>query len=174
MFRHCYQKIVLTSHRLAAFRSQCQWIRIFVVNCSVWGIKMYNKQCASHSWLLTPLWQWGLNLDLNGIEKVIIQHSVLENYGFDTYQWLLFITLRLKFISDIPKTTMRHQCWSSIIFMCYPFQRTPISLLRVHLNGIGNITIHLNATSRKTMNFILMLAAIVLHAFPPPSQRWVH
>ena len=29
------QKIVLTSHRLAAFRSQCQWTCIFVVNCSV-------------------------------------------------------------------------------------------------------------------------------------------
>ena len=35
------QKIVLTPHRLAAFRSQCQWIRIFVFNCSV-------RTCARH------------------------------------------------------------------------------------------------------------------------------
>jgi hypothetical protein len=28
--------------------------------------------------------RYGLNLDLNGIERVIIQFSVPENYGFDT------------------------------------------------------------------------------------------
>ena len=44
---------------------------------------MYNKQCASHSSLLTPLWQWGLNKDLKGIERVI-HLSIPENYGFDT------------------------------------------------------------------------------------------
>ena len=33
---------------------------------------------------LTPLWEWGLNLDLNGIERVIIHLGVPENYGFDT------------------------------------------------------------------------------------------
>ena len=35
------RKNVLTSHRLAAFRSQCQWTRIFVVNCSV-------RTCVRH------------------------------------------------------------------------------------------------------------------------------
>jgi hypothetical protein len=45
---------------------------------------MYNKHCVSHSRLLTPLWQWGLNLVLNGIERVITHLSVPENFGFDT------------------------------------------------------------------------------------------
>ena len=55
------QQIVLMSHRLAAFRSQCEWTRISI-----------------------SLWRWGLNLDLNDIERVIINLSVPENYGFDT------------------------------------------------------------------------------------------
>ena len=40
------QRIVFASHRLAAFRSQCQWTRIFLVNCSARTSarhKMYNK-----------------------------------------------------------------------------------------------------------------------------------
>ena len=45
------QKIILMFHRLTAFHSQCQWTRIHI---------------------LPPLWRWGLNLDLNGIERVII------------------------------------------------------------------------------------------------------
>ena len=53
------------SHRLAAFRSQRQWTRIFIS-------------------LITFLWRWGLNLDLNDIERVIIHLSVPNNYGFDT------------------------------------------------------------------------------------------
>ena len=58
------QKTVLTSNRLAAFRSQ------------------FNGH--AYSYPLPPLWRWGLNLELNGIKKVIIHLSVPENYGFDT------------------------------------------------------------------------------------------
>ena len=58
------QKIVLMSHRLAAFHSQCQWTRIFIS-------------------LTTPN-AMGLNLDLNDIERVIIHLSVHEKYAFET------------------------------------------------------------------------------------------
>ena len=52
------QKIVLMSHRLAGFHSQCQWTRIFLS-------------------LTTSM---GLYLDLNGIERVIIYFSVPEKH----------------------------------------------------------------------------------------------
>jgi hypothetical protein len=61
------QKIVLTSHWLAAFPSQCQWKRIFIA--------------------LTTTMAMYLNLDLKGIERVIIHISVPENYGFDTIDY---------------------------------------------------------------------------------------
>ena len=48
-------------YRLAAFRSQCQW--------------------TPHP--LPPLWRWGLNLDLNSIERVIYLR-IPENYSFES------------------------------------------------------------------------------------------
>jgi hypothetical protein len=61
-------------------------------------------------------------LDLNGNERVIIQLSVPENYGFDTI------------ITNVGLLLLLHVT---------PFQPSSMSLLRVHLNGIGNITSHL-------------------------------
>ena len=58
------QKIVLMSHRLAAFRSQRQWTRIFIS-------------------LTTPM-AMGTQLGFKRIERVIIHLSVPQNYGFDT------------------------------------------------------------------------------------------
>ena len=55
-----YKKIVLMSHRQAAFHP--------------------NVKAHAYSYPLPPLWEWGLNLDLIGIEGVIIQLSVPENY----------------------------------------------------------------------------------------------
>ena len=42
---------------------------------------------------------------------------------------------------------------SYIIFICHPFHPSPISLLRVHLNGIGNVTIHLKVP-KNYINYI--------------------
>ena len=56
-----YKKIVLMSHRLAAFRSNV------------------NGHAYSHS--LPPLLRWGLNFALIGIERVILYP---KNYSFDT------------------------------------------------------------------------------------------
>ena len=48
-------------HRVAAFRSQCQWARIFIS-------------------LTTPMAMGTLNLDLNGIERVIPENWFPEYY----------------------------------------------------------------------------------------------
>ena len=58
------KKHFFMSHRLAAFRSQCQW---------------------TNSYHLPPLWRWELNLDLKGIEGVIINLILRENYSFDNF-----------------------------------------------------------------------------------------
>ena len=43
-----------------------------------------NVNGQAHSYPLPPLWRWGFNLDLNGIERVIIKLSVPKYYAFDT------------------------------------------------------------------------------------------
>ena len=49
-----------------------------------WQLSVPNVNGHANSYPLQPLWQWGLNLDLNSIEIVIIHLSVPKNYGFDT------------------------------------------------------------------------------------------
>ena len=89
-------------------------------------------------------------------------HSVPENYGFDTIIWSPFPTF-----TGARGAHKRHQEYnysyhreqhsyqlfrkprfdtnvSLLLFLrVTPFQPSPIPLLRVHLNGIGNVTIHL-------------------------------
>ena len=55
----------------------------------------------------------GLNLDLNGIDTVIIQLSVPENYAFDN------ISVNILLVN------------------------LPLRMLEVHINGIRGITIHI-------------------------------
>ena len=49
-----------------------------------WQLSVLNVNGHTYSYPLPPLWQWGLKLDLNSIEGVIIHFSVPENDGFDT------------------------------------------------------------------------------------------
>jgi hypothetical protein len=49
-----------------------------------WQLSVLNVNGHPYLYPLPPLWQWGLNLDLNGIERVIIHLSFPQNYGFDT------------------------------------------------------------------------------------------
>ena len=133
----------------------------------VGAIKMYSKQCEIHSWLLTPLWQWGLNLDLNGIGSVIINISVSENYGFDTiisdyywyhrYQNSYQLFRKPRFDTNI----------GLLLFLRFPFSNPR---LRVYLNGIGTITIHLNAP--KIYEFHTNVGRYYFTCISTPSQRW--
>ena len=79
-----------------------------------WQFSIPNINGQAYSYPLTTLWWWGLNLDLNGMERVVIHLSVPKNYGFDiNYQWIfLQVTLLL---------------W----------------VLEVHINGITVVTIHI-------------------------------
>ena len=77
------------SHRLAAFHSQCQWIRMFLS--------------------LTPLWRWGLNLDLNDIESVVIPIIIAENYGL-TLLSVNILTGHPSFISAKGAHKRKHGC----------------------------------------------------------------
>ena len=43
-----------------------------------------NVNGHAYSYPLPSLWRWGLNLDLNDMERDIIHLSVPENYGFHT------------------------------------------------------------------------------------------
>ena len=49
-----------------------------------WQLSNPNVNGHAYSHPLPPLWQWGLNLDLNGIEGVTIHLSVPKNYGFES------------------------------------------------------------------------------------------
>ena len=49
-----------------------------------WHLSILNVNGHAYSYPLPPLWRWGLNLDLKGIERVIIRLSVPENSAFDT------------------------------------------------------------------------------------------
>ena len=49
-----------------------------------WQLSIPKVSGHAYSYSLPPLWRCGLNLDLNGIERVIIHLGVPENYGFDT------------------------------------------------------------------------------------------
>ena len=49
-----------------------------------WQLSVLNVNGYAYSYPLPPLWRQAFNLDLNGIEWVIIYLSVPENYGFDT------------------------------------------------------------------------------------------
>ena len=47
-----------------------------------WQLSVLNVNGHAYSYPLPPLWRWGLNLDLCGIERVIIHLSVPHNYTF--------------------------------------------------------------------------------------------
>jgi hypothetical protein len=49
-----------------------------------WQLSIPNVNGHAYSYPLPTLWRWGLNLDLNDIERVVIHLSVPENYGFNT------------------------------------------------------------------------------------------
>ena len=82
-----------------------------------WQLSIPNAN--AYSYPLPPLWRWGLNLDLNCIERVIINLIVPENYNFDTI------------VSDY--------------FYSSPFTSTPphLRVQEVHINGIRGISIHI-------------------------------
>ena len=48
-----------------------------------WQLSIPNVIGHAYFYPLPPLWRWGFNLDLNGIERVVIPLSILENYVFD-------------------------------------------------------------------------------------------
>ena len=115
-------------HRVAVLRSQCKWTRIFKS--------------------LTPLWRWGLNLDLKGIERVIIHLSVPENYNFDTIISDYFY--RLPFTTSSPP---------------------PLQVLEVHINAIRSISIHITESKihisyLKNHDSTLMLSYIIFTSHP--------
>ena len=49
-----------------------------------WQLSVPNVNGHAYSYPLPRLWRWGLNLDLNSIQRVIIHLSVPEIYNFDT------------------------------------------------------------------------------------------
>ena len=137
-----YKKIVLMSHRLAAFHSQCQWTRIFLSFTNRMAMRTqlgfkrhqeshYSSQCSRKLWsrhyyqwifLQVALPLWVLEVHINGITGVAIHitESKIKKSWFDT---------NVGFLLHLHVT---------------PFQPSPMSLLSAHLNGIGNVAIHLN------------------------------
>jgi hypothetical protein len=63
---------------------------------------------------------------------------------------------------------------SSIIFTCHPFQPMHISLLKVHLNGIGNITIHLNLPKNYEFHTNGGRYYFTCISIPIPEMVWEH
>ena len=60
------------------------WTSAAAYECATSKLFVLNVNGHAYLYPLPPLWRWGLNLDLNGIERVIIHLSVPENYGFDS------------------------------------------------------------------------------------------
>ena len=144
--------------------------------------------------ILTPLWQWGLNLDLNVIERVIIKLIVPENYSFDTIISDYFY--RLPFTTPLPLRVLEvhindirgiyfhiteskiHISYlrnhdltlilSSIIFTCHPFQPSPISLLI-----LGN-TFSISSPFDVTKLQKNCLDVSLTGSFPFPVSRGTH
>ena len=135
-----YKKIVLMSHRLAAFYSQCQWTCIFLFLTNPMAMRTqlefkrqesrYSSQCSRKLWfrhyyqwifLQVALPLWVLEVHIYGITDVTIHITEykIKKSCFDTNVGLLLC---------LHVTT---------------FPPSPISFLRVHLNGLGNVIIHL-------------------------------
>jgi hypothetical protein len=108
-------------------------------------------------------------LDLKSIEKVNIHLSVPKNYGFDTIH-ITKTKIHISYSENHDATLL----WSSIILTCHSFYPTSISLLRVHLNGIGNITIHLNVQKNYEFHTYVDCYCFTCISTPIPGMVWVH
>ena len=127
-------------YRLAAFRSQCQWTRIFISLTTPMAMETqlgfkrhresHSSQCSRKRWfqqyyqrifLQVSLPLWMLEVHINGITSVTIhiESKIQKSWLGTNVDLLLFLHVT-------------------------PFQPSPMLLLRVHLNGIGNVTIHLS------------------------------
>jgi hypothetical protein len=92
VFYYCYMSPVATSSisliRVILFQSVLLSMLLNYKKLSWhlinWQLSVLNVNGHAYSYPLPPLWRWGLNLDLNSIERVIIHLSVPKNYGFDT------------------------------------------------------------------------------------------
>ena len=84
-------------------------------------------------------------MDLNGIEKAIIHLSVPENYGFDAIISNYYSYHRDQNSYQLFRKPQFDTNVGLLLFLLVtPFQPSPITLLRVHLESVGNVTIHLN------------------------------
>jgi hypothetical protein len=158
------KKIVLTSHRLAAFHSQCQWTRIFksVTTSMAMGTQLglkrhrkshYSSQCSRKLWF-PHYYQWlFLQVALShppptfmGARSLLKRH---KGYNYSYHRVQNSYQLFRKSWFDIKVGLL-------LFVHVTPFQPSLIPLLKVHLNA-SEISLFISA-SRKTMNFILMSA----------------
>ena len=139
----------------------------------VWQLSIPNANGHAYSYPLPTLWRWGLNLDINDIERVHTSQCSRKLWFRHYYQWIFLQVALLLWVLEVHINGMTgitiqfteskiKKSWfdTNVGLLLYlhvnPFQPSPISLLSVHLNGIRNVGIYFNVP--KTMNFILISA----------------